>query len=63
MDALRKLNFRPPEGMEAEKVRKVQTLSLFIVGPGQLLSWDLPGLPGEETRALQEPLAQRKLDS
>lgn len=57
------LNSRPSQGTKAEKVRKVQTSSLFDIGPHQVLSWDLPGLPGEEVRTIQEPLAQFKLDS
>ena len=50
--------------MKAEKVRKVQTSSLFNIGPDHVLTWDLPGLLlGEEMRTIQGPLAQRKLDS
>ena len=58
------LNSRPSQGMKAEKVRKVQTSSLFNIGPDHVLTWDLPGLLlGEEMRTIQGPLAQRKLDS
>lgn len=35
---LHKLNHRPSQGMEAEKDREVQTSSLFIFSPDQILS-------------------------
>lgn len=56
VDSLHKLNLTPSPGLEAESGR-------FLIGPDQALSWDLPGLPGEETRAVQEPCVQRKPDS
>lgn len=55
VDWFHKLNHRPSQGTELKKVRVVQTSSLLVISLNQILSWDLPGVPGEEMRAVPEP--------